>query len=107
MKHFENKRYLDITDRYDIEIGVSMRHSFRQIAEEIGRHPSTVAREILENRYFIKGKYFMRNDCRKASKCYDKRHMCGNEFCNRRCIACIKWDCRQHCRFYVRRQCVR
>ena len=107
MKHFENKRYLDITDRYDIEIGVSMRHSFRQIAEEIGRHPSTVAREILENRYFIKGKYFMRNDCRKASKCYDKRHMCGNEFCNRRCITCIKWDCRQHCRFYVRRQCVR
>ena len=56
MKHFENKRYLDLTDRYDIEIGLSMRHSFKKIAEDVGCHPSTVAREILENRYFIKGK---------------------------------------------------
>ena len=107
MKHFENKRYLDLTDRYDIEIGLSMRHSFKKIAEDVGCHPSTVAREILENRYFIKGKYFMRNDCRKAAKCYDKRHLCGNELCNRRCIACSRWDCRQHCKTYVKRHCVR
>ena len=107
MKHFENKRYLDLTDRYDIEIGLSMRDSFKKIAEDVGCHPSTVAREILENRYFIKGKYFMRNDCRKAAKCYDKRHLCGNELCNRRCIACSRWDCRQHCKTYVKRHCVR
>lgn len=107
MKHFENKRYLDLTDRYDIEIGLSMRHSFKKIAEDVGCHPSTVAREILENRYFIKGKYFMRSDCRKAAKCYDKRHLCGNELCNRRCIACSRWDCRQHCKTYVKRHCVR
>lgn len=32
MKHFENKRYLDLTDRYDIEIGLSMRHSFKKMS---------------------------------------------------------------------------
>ena len=107
MKHFEKKRYLDITDRYDIEIGVSMRHSFKQIAEEIGRHPSTISREILENRTFIRGSFLMGNDCRKVMNCYNKRHMCGDTICHRRCIGCIKWDCRRHCSGYVSRHCTR
>lgn len=105
MKHFENKRYLDITDRYDIEIGVSMRHSFKQIARDIGCHPSTISREILENRYFVRGKYIMGNDCRKAIKCYNIRHMCDDPTCNRRCIGCNKWDCRSHCSKYEPRHC--
>ena len=106
MKYFDN-HYMDLSDRLAIEIGVSMRHPFNKIAKELGRHPSTIAREIRENRYYIPGSDFMRNDCQRARQCQRKRHLCGDERCKRICIACCKWDCHEHCDRYVKRHCSR
>lgn len=101
------KGQMDLSDRLIIEIGVSVHNSFKKIAKDLERHPSTVSKEIRENRYYIPGTDFLGNDCRKARQCQRKRHLCGNEKCLRTCIACRKWDCREHCDHYVRRHCKR
>lgn len=100
-------RQMDLSDRLVIEIGLSVHDSFKKIAKDLGRHPSTITKEIRENRYFLGGYFFMGNDCRKARECQRKRHMCGDEKCLRTCIACRKWYCREHCEHYVRRHCKR
>ncbi|WP_243075749.1 IS30 family transposase [Microbacterium sp. SS28] len=43
-------RFLTIADRERIAVGVAREESIRQIAREIGRHPSTVLRELRRNR---------------------------------------------------------
>lgn len=106
MKYLDN-HYMDLSDRHAIEIGLSMKHPFNRIARDLERHPSTIAREIKENRYFIPGNDFMGNDCRKARKCRQRQHLCGDEQCHRICVACRKWDCREHCERYVKRHCSR
>ena len=104
MKYLENKQ-MDLTDRLVIEIGVNVKNTLKAIAKELHRHPSTISRELRENRTFIRGDYIMGNDCVLARRCFKKRHMCHNNYCNNICIACRSWNCHEHCDKYVRRHC--
>lgn len=106
MEYFEN-RYMDLSDRLEIEIGISMHKSFKEIARQLHRHPSTISREIRENRYFLPGEFVYGNDCRMARKCRSRHHLCGDDSCSRVCIACQKWNCHDHCDKYVPRHCVK
>lgn len=48
---------MDLSDRAAIELGLCRKEDFRTIAEKIGRHPSTIAREVKANRSFTNGSY--------------------------------------------------
>ncbi|MFF2489071.1 IS30 family transposase [Microbacterium sp. NPDC058062] len=43
-------RFLTLLEREQIAVGVARGHSIREIARQIGRHPSTVLRELRRNR---------------------------------------------------------
>lgn len=104
------KNYFDgqmkFTDRLAIEVGIEQGHSFKKIANVLHRHPTTVSNEIKSNRTFIAGNYPGGNDCRKARQC-EKRHLCDEEYCNKRCRTCRKRDCHEICQGYVSQKCTK
>ena len=51
MRYYKRFGQMDLTDRLAIETGLCKGESFKEIARRIGRHPSTIAHEVLENTY--------------------------------------------------------
>lgn len=47
---------LDKTERVAIERGLNKRHSYREIAKDLGRSPSTIMKEVERNRTIAKGR---------------------------------------------------
>lgn len=78
---------LDLTDRIAIEYGLSSGKTFKEIAEKLNKRPSTISREVRNNREFINGSFFLGNDCRYSRTC-KKKHVCGDAFCGTYCIRC-------------------
>lgn len=100
--NYYNYGQMDLTDRIAIETGLCRGESFKEIAKTIRRHPSTVAREVKENRTRIAPTYHAGKDCKYASKCVVKQ-LCGAEpyACNKSCKYCKGEDCRTICNRYV------
>ena len=86
MRYYRRCGQMDLTDRIAIETGLCKGESFKKIARRIGRHPSTVAHEVLENRTHIRNTYYGGKDCRWVRKCVVKG-ICGAEeyACGRKC----------------------
>lgn len=101
MKYYRRKGQIDLTDRLAIETGLCRGESFKRIAKTIGRHPSTVAHEVLQNRTYIQATYCADKDCRYARKCV-KRGLCGTDVsvCSHYCKYCKGIDCRSVCEDY-------
>ena len=101
MKYYRRKGQIDLTDRLAIETGLCRGESFKKIGKTIGRHPSTVANEVLKNRTYIHATYCADKDCRYARKCV-KRGICGTYAgdCSYYCKYCKKFDCRSVCEDY-------
>ena len=99
--NFIYKGQLDLTDRITIETGLCKGESFKKIAKRIGRHPSTVSHEVLENRTYIRNTYFAGKDCRLVRNCR-KKGMCGaDEYaCHYFCKHCRGVDCTKICDKY-------
>ena len=97
---------LTMSDRIVIEAKLSNKESFRQIAQELGRHPTTIATEVRQNRMMIIGRYPYGNDCRLATKCM-VHYLCGNGGCHFRCVSCHSQNCRDLCDKYVSNRCRR
>lgn len=95
---------LDLTDRIAIETGILLGDSFKKIASNLGRHPSTISGEVKRNRTFVKGSFYHGNNCRYASVCAH-RNMCGDMNCKRKCSVCALYDCHKYCSLYVPRSC--
>ena len=79
MNYYRRSGQTDLTDRVAIETGLCRGESFKRIAKRIGRHPSTVAHEVMENRTFIKGTYYAGKDCRNARTCAVKKLCNGSK----------------------------
>lgn len=87
-------KHLTLDDRYAIQHGLDGRESFKQIAEKIGKDPSTISKEV-QKHYIIeesggRGRPFSpcihRKNCARVSKCdYDK---CTNLKCPGYCREC-------------------
>jgi len=93
---------MTLSDRIAIESGLHLGHSFKQIAKELKRHPSTISHEVKTNRVYIAGSYYHGNDCRKARKCrYSVKHLCGDNDCSSSCSICWKHSCHEVCDKYV------
>ena len=102
MSYYFNSGQMNLADRIAIETGICRGESFKRIAERIDRHPSTVAREVKENRTFVPATYFAGKDCKFVRQCQAKQ-LCGAEpyACNRPCKYCRGEDCRTLCPRYV------
>lgn len=102
MSYYKRNGQIDLTDRVAIETGLCRGESFRKIAERIGRHPSTVAHEVLENRTHIQSTYYAGKDCKKVRLC-KQEGICGADesSCHRYCKYCKGFDCRKVCERYV------
>ena len=101
---YYKKGQMDLSDRIAIETGICSGESFTRIAKRIGRHPSTIAHEVKENRTYIQGNFFCGNDCRFARQCREK-HMCGDEECDVYCVRCRETNCHRYCERYVSMEC--
>lgn len=98
---------LTLSDRLAIEIGIERKESFKRIAKQLGRHPSTISHEVKENRTFIQGNYPGGNDCRRARKC-SKKHLCGtDEYCHYPCRICRHHNCHDYCEEYISVRCLK
>ncbi|SFB09135.1 Transposase and inactivated derivatives, IS30 family [Acetitomaculum ruminis DSM 5522] len=99
--NFMYKGQLDLTDRITIETGLCKGESFKKIAKRIGRYPSTVSHEVLENRTYIRNTYFAGKDCRLVRNCR-KKGMCGaDEYaCHYFCKHCRGVNCTKICDKY-------
>lgn len=99
-------KQMDLTDRIVIEIGLHCGRSFKQIATELHRHPSTIAHEIRANRTCIPALYFHGNDCKFSRKCAGTlKYLCGDSLCKHSCSLCSKYDCHELCPQYRPRHC--
>ena len=89
---------MDLSDRIAIEVGITRKDSFRKIAQLLRRHPTTIAKEVMQNRTYIRGNYWQGKDCYYVRKAV-MHHICGDTECQRNCCAC-QYDCRKACPRY-------
>lgn len=93
-------KQLTLKERKEIEEGLNRGDSFRAIARLIERNPSTVSREVRENRYvracrIRKGACRDRNWCKRVEVCAEC--VCKGAFC----VGCNMRDCRDECLVYA------
>ncbi len=101
MSYYRGNGQMDLTDRVAIETGLCKGETFKKIADRIGRHPTTVAHEVLVNRTYIKGTYYADKDCRHVRKCMVMNLCWGSEdACNHKCKYCRGHDCTKLCDRY-------
>lgn len=95
----EGYRQLALAERKEIEMGLTRGDSFREIARAIGSSPSTVSREVRENRS-VRAFKPRRTACRDRNWC-KRVGVCAE--CVREgafCAGCDARDCRDHCPAY-------
>ena len=95
-------RQLGLRERKEIEEGLARGDSFRKIARLIGRSPSTVSREVRENRC-VRAFRPRKAACRDKSWC-KRVNVCAE--CIRQgvfCADCDVRDCRDRCAAYAER----
>lgn len=97
MTHYNQ---LNLKERREIEDGLDRGDSIREIARLIDRNPSTVSREVKQNRT-CRAHKTKKGNCREANWCR-RAQICG-EACfypGARCAGCDKADCRTVCPKY-------
>ena len=77
------KKHLSLSERFDIENGLSAKKSFKEIAKSIGKDCTTISREI-KNHYVVKntggiGRQF--NNCIYRSHCPNRSKNCNLNNC--------------------------
>lgn len=92
-------KHLTHEERLLIEEMLDARCSYRRIARELGKSPSTIQREVERN---IKTVATKDNDCIYARECKEK-HICGNMDCKKPCKYCNL--CQKKCPHYSKRNC--
>ena len=97
------QKHLTLLNREDIEKFLKANFKFYQIAEHIQKHPTTISKEILNNRIEHKPSNFNNktNFCKHKSKC-DFKNIC-NSNCHSVCKTCGK--CNAVCNQYEKDVC--
>lgn len=97
-------KQLSFIERKRIEEALDIGYSFRRIAEELGRSPSTISHEVYENRMRKRIKVINKRHCAKRRIC-DIKGLCG-EGCpykgHELCSECIHTSCMDVCKRYER-----
>jgi IS30 family transposase len=102
-----SKTHITKADRTQIEELINSGVPLNEIAEVLGRHTTTISREVRQNRVKIgpvaKSK-FRYNPCEKRETC-KVRHLCSAKNCNRRCAKCNFIFCDDRCEEFVQWVC--
>lgn len=96
----KNYKHLLLEERVLIEDRLNHKKSIRSIANELGKSPSTILREIRNHSFIIKEDFV---DCLNRKDC-NYRHLCGKLDCQRLCNLC-SIPCRKFCTDYVKAYC--
>ena len=94
-------KHLTLTSRCVIEKYLNLGYSFREIAAEIGCQPSTISREVKNNRTIIKPKNPI---CRNYAECR-KHSLCDSAGCSEQCRRCDLIRSVEICDEYLPRTC--
>ncbi len=101
-------RHLTQAERIIIEGRLLEKESFKGIGRELGKDPTTVAKEVRNHIQFRRtgcyGKPF--NDCLIRKDC-TVQHLCGSRKCRRRCGCCNAHPCSSVCTDYLQEICSR
>ncbi|PNT91623.1 IS30 family transposase [Clostridium thermosuccinogenes] len=99
-------KHLSQEERNIIEQRLISRKSFKSIARELGKDPTTISKEVKNHIQFRKtgcyGRVF--NDCKHRIGCPVK-HLCGSLRCSRYCRACKSRMCSSLCHEYQQEIC--
>lgn len=101
-------RHLIREERDIIELGLNKKESFKSIGRELGKDPTTIAKEVRNHIQFRRtgcfGKAF--NNCLIRRGC-DRRNLCGDRKCSRFCSNCPNHPCSLLCPDYHPQMCSR
>lgn len=97
--------HLTLSDRIKIESGLNAGKTINQIADEVGKHRSTISREIRSHitavdkgaAYRVKNRCVLRTSCERHYLCEDKPN------CTRKCSTCAK--CNNCCPDFLEEKC--
>lgn len=109
-----NQKHLDLSGRIRIEQGLNSGESFRTIATDLGKDPSTISKEVRRHLTIPErgAKNFAPIPCahnhdpkKPKSNICKLKHVCGDYDCTSACVSCRKARCGEICIFYEPRQC--
>lgn len=95
-----NQKHMSQDNRVVIEKGLDASRTLHSIADELGKDPTTIAKEIKKHRVFQEHNRFNESPfrCALANDCH-KKHVCSTVlFCDRECKRCRK--CHSFCGDY-------
>lgn len=97
-----NQKHLTLSDRVYIEQALLQECSFTNIAKVLHKDPSTISKEIRNNRCFLHGEQSARRCrcCMNRSHCKEK-NVCGNVHCHYACHLCGKVDPTEYCMYFL------
>ena len=98
------KGKLTFSERVLIEIGLYKEQSLKAIALELGRHPTSISREIQANRMEMPARYIRWNKCYKAAAC-KRTGVCKQPGCVIECRKCPEKKCTDYCNGYESAEC--
>ena len=84
-------KHFTLSDRISIEAGIEKGWSFKKIADELGKSPSSVSREV--RRHLIFSPHYYDDHSRRKTECIyfsscSKQGVCGNLSCSSLCSKC-------------------
>ena len=97
---------LTLAERIVIECGIYEKLKLNAIAKKIGKTPESISREIRANRTVARGDHYSGKDCHFARECKTKG-LCRKEGCNKLCVTCSEYDCRELCTRYDNSPCIK
>ena len=100
--------HLTSLDRSLIQQRLNEEESFRSIGRELGKDPTTIAKEVKVHIQFRQsGCYGMPyNNCLNRNQC-PAQQLCGNKSCKRYCRFCNSHSCASHCSAYQAETCTK
>ncbi len=109
-----DQKHIDLSGRIRIEQGLNNGESFRKIAKELGKDPSTISKEVRRHSILKErnpeafgpvpcaNNYDPKNPRKNACTVM---HLCGDEKCSIMCVLCMNFRCGPDCRLYKPREC--
>lgn len=105
MSDKKKKKHLSLSERIEIEVGLTQKLSLKKIAMNLNRSTSTISREIRSHREAVqKGVYGKKfNDCANKKTCQKLGQCNKTTICDRTCSFCGK--CIDYCKDYKKSVC--
>ena len=102
----EYQKHLTLSDRIYIEQGLLQKMTFKEMAAFLYKDPSTISKEVRRSLKPSRKAKWKCETCNYHKAC-TKKHVCGDDFCARRCKACYRIKVIEICPNYEPFQCTR